>query len=66
MTDKDPYESQKELDNRVCMFYVVDRIKDILKAKKDEQLKTELEEFFNEMIHNIGVNSIVNHFSKKN
>ena len=37
-------------DSRVCIFYVTDKL---------------LNEFKDEMMHNIGVDSLHNHFSKK-
>lgn len=49
--------------NRVCMFYVADRLKDILKAKTEEQLRKEVKEMTDEMIHNLGINSLIKHFT---
>ena len=54
-------------DNRVCTYYVTDRLLDILEyvdTDKKKLLKL-LNEFKDEMIHNIGVDSLHNHYSKK-
>ena len=40
-------------DSRICLFYVTERLLKLLNEFKDE------------MIHNIGVDSLHNHFSKK-
>jgi hypothetical protein len=46
------------MDNRVCMFYVVERLNDIL---KDKHLKKSLEGFKRECLYNLGVNAFHNH-----
>ena len=54
-------------DSRVCMFYVTNRLLNMLEHEdvdKNKVLKL-LNEFKDEMIHNIGVDSLHNHFSKK-
>ena len=54
-------------DSRICMFYVTNRLLNILEHEdvdKNKVLKL-LNEFKDEMIHNIGVDSLHNHFSKK-
>ena len=59
---KDPVkEFQKQcVDQRVCLFYVADRVKGILEeSKTDAQLRSQLEEFNDECIHNIGVNALI-------
>ncbi len=61
-TKKDPVkEFQREaVEQRVCLFYVADRVKGILEdSKTDAQLRRELEEFNDECIHNIGVNALI-------
>ncbi len=54
-------EFQKQaVDQRVCLFYVADRVKGILEeSKTDVQLRSQLEEFNDECIHNIGVNALI-------
>ena len=54
-------------DSRICMFYVTNRLLNMLEYEdvdKKKLLKL-LNEFKDEMIHNIGVDSLHNHFSKK-
>ena len=54
-------------DKRVCSFYVTSRLIDILEyedTNKKKLLKL-LNEFKDEMIHNLGVDYLHNPFSKK-
>ena len=54
-------------DSKICMFYVTNRLLNMLEHEdvdKNKVLKL-LNEFKDEMIHNIGVDSLHNHFSKK-
>jgi hypothetical protein len=54
----------QQQDNRVCMFYVIDKLLNILEYEdidKKKVLKL-LNEFKDEMIHNLGVNSLHNHY----
>ena len=54
-------------DSRICIFYVTNRLLNMLEHEdvdKNKVLKL-LNEFKDEMIHNIGVDSLHNHFSKK-
>ena len=53
-------------DNRICAYYVTDRLLDILEHEdtdKNKLLKL-LNEFKDETIHNLGVNSLHNHYGK--
>ena len=64
-TKTDPVkEFQKQaVEQRVCLFYVADRVKGILEdSKTDAQLRRELEEFNDECIHNIGVNALIERY----
>ena len=64
-TKKDPVkEYQKQcVDQRVCLFYVADRVKTILsESKNEEQLRDTLQEFEDECIHNIGVNALIERY----
>ena len=45
-------------DNRVCMFYVINRLQDII--NKDDKCKGTTE-FYNELVFNLGINTIRNH-----
>ena len=54
-------------DSRICMFYVTNRLLNMLEYEdvdKNKVLKL-LNEFKDEMMHNLGVDSLHNHFSKK-
>ena len=53
-------------DNKVCSFYVTDRLLEILELEDTNQKKLLklLNEFKDEMIHNLGVNSLHNHCGK--
>ena len=62
------YSEKGDNDNRVCLFYVADRLVEILEMKKArnkqeylENIKREVEEFKSEIFHNIGVNALHNH-----
>ena len=62
---KDPVkEFQKQaVDQRVCLFYVADRVKGILEdSKTDAQLRNQLEEFKDECVHNIGTNALIERY----
>ena len=55
-------------DNRVCLFYVADKLVEILEMKKAvnkqvhlENIKREVEEFRSEIFHNIGANAVHDH-----
>ena len=51
---------KQAVDQRVCLFYVADRVKGILEdSKTEEQLRDNLEEFKDECVHNIGVNALI-------
>jgi len=64
-TKKDPVKDyQKQcVDQRVCLFYVADRVKGILEdSKTDTQLRNQLEEFKDECVHNIGTNELIKRY----
>ena len=44
-------------DNRVNIFYVANRLVDILEVD-DKDLRREVEEFRSEIFHNIGANAV--------
>ena len=51
------------VDQRVCLFYVADRVKGILEdSKTANQLKFNLEEFKDECVHNIGTNALIERY----
>ena len=51
-------------DNRICSFYVTDRLLEILELEDTNQKKLLklLNEFKDEMIHNLGVNALHNNY----
>jgi len=54
-------------DSRICMFYVTNRLLNMLEHEdvdKNKVLKL-LNEFKDEMMHNLGVDYLHNHYSKK-
>ena len=64
-TKTDPVKDfQKQaVEQRVCLFYVADRIKSILEDNKNnnDKMRLDLIEFNDECIHNIGVNALIEH-----
>ena len=50
-----------QIDNKVCMFYVITELKDILTEKDDQQKMIMLTEFYNSLVFNLGVNALNNH-----
>ena len=55
----------EEQDNRVCLFYVVDRVSDIIKnSKSHKTMIHKLTEFQRECTYNLGVNSLNNHYTE--
>ena len=54
---------RQAVEQRVCLFYVADRVKGILEeSKTDAQLRDLLEEFKDECIHNIGINALIERY----
>ena len=53
-------------DNRICSFYVTDRLLEILELEDTNQKKLLklLNEFKDEMIHNLGVNALHNNYGE--
>ena len=51
-------------ENRVCMFYVINRLNQIL-TKSESSTASELSQFYNELVFNLGVNTIRNHNNPK-
>lgn len=45
-------------DNRVCMFYVINRLQEIITV--DDECKGTTE-FYNELVFNLGINTLRNH-----
>ena len=55
-----PITDGMQIDNKVCMFYVITELKDIL-TRDDEQKITMITEFYNTLVFNLGVNALNNH-----
>ena len=55
----------EQKDSRVCMYYIADKLNRILSEPKKEMEKA-LKEFHEEMVYNLGINSMHNHFGDKN
>ena len=55
---------QKEcVDQRIDLFYIANRIKTISsESKTEEQLRDALEEFEDELVHNIGTNELIKRY----
>ena len=68
-TDKDDnVEEDVVEEDRVCMFYVIDKITGILENDEEvgsnyhaNSMKIQLEKFKDELIYNLGVNTLNNH-----
>tara|TARA_R110000782_G_scaffold36179_1_gene86198 strand:+ start:979 stop:1152 length:174 start_codon:yes stop_codon:yes gene_type:complete len=50
-------------DNRICMFYVTERLNDILEIKDRKKAHKEVYEFHQEMLHNLGINALHNEYA---
>ena len=64
-TKTDPVKDfQKQcVDQRIDLFYVANRIKTISSENKtEEQLRDALEEFEDELVHNIGTNELIKRY----
>ena len=56
-----PITDGMQIDNRVCMFYVITELKDILTEKDDQQKMIMLTEFYNTLVFNLGINALNNY-----
>jgi len=50
-----------DIDNRVCLFYIADRLKDLSEIKSDKELRKEVDKFKTECIYNLGINALHDH-----
>ena len=48
-----------KVDNRICNYYVADRIHDLEKIKDHKKLQKAITEFKDELIHNIGIDVMI-------
>ena len=51
-------------DDRVCMYYIAERLTDILKIKNKDKANKFLSEFKDEIIHNLVANAFYNIYIK--
>ena len=52
--------NKQKQDNRVCMFYITERLQDILDIKNGKKAHKEVYELYQEMVFNLGINSLQN------
>ena len=52
-------------DNRVCMYYIAERLTDILKIKNKDKANKFLSELKDEIIYNLGSNAFYNRYIKE-
>ena len=48
-----------KVDDRICIFYVADRVHDLEKIKDHKKLQKAITEFKDELIHNIGIDVMI-------
>ena len=58
MTKKTKKEEYK-IDDRICIFYITDRVHDLEKIKDHKKLQKAITEFKDELIHNIGIDVMI-------
>jgi hypothetical protein len=51
--------------DKVCMYYIAERLTDILKIKNKDKAFKFLNEFKDEIIHNLGANAFYNRYIKE-
>ena len=54
-------EDNPKMDNRVCLFYVTDRLTEITEISDRRQMEKAIDEFKNECLYNLGVNALHDH-----
>ena len=61
MTKKTKKDDDKKYmpDDRICVFYVADRVHDLEKIKDHKKLQKAITEFKDELIHNIGIDVMI-------
>ena len=53
-------EDNPKMDNRVCLFYIADRLTELSEVK-DKDLRKYIVKFKDECLHNLGVNALHDH-----
>ena len=66
MTKKTKKDDDKKYmpDDRICIFYVADRIYDFENIKDHKKLQKEITEFKEELLQNIGIDVMIKRESK--
>ena len=49
------------MDNKVCLFYIINELKDIITEPNVEDVEKRLTDFHNTLIFNLGINALHNH-----
>ena len=66
MTKKTKKDNDKKYipDDRICIFYVADRVYDLEQIKDHKKLQKEITEFKEELLHNIGIDVMIKREAK--
>ena len=56
-----PITDDIQLDNKVCLFYIINELKDIITEPNVEDVEKRLTDFHNGLIFNLGINALHNH-----
>jgi hypothetical protein len=66
MTKKTKKDNDKKYmpDDRICIFYVADRIYDFENIKNHKKLQKEITEFKDELLRNIGIDVMIKREAK--
>jgi len=66
MTKKTKKDDDKKYiqDDRICIFYVADRIYDLEQIKDHKKLQKEITEFKEELLQNIGIDVMIKREAK--
>ncbi len=54
-------EDNPKIDNRICLFYVADRLMEITEISDRRQMEKAIDEFKDECLRNLGVNALHDH-----
>ena len=52
-------QEEYKLDDRICIFYVADRIYDLEHIKDHKKLQKAIREFKDELLHNIAIDVMI-------
>ena len=59
--ERDNMEDDPKIDNRICLFYVADRLMEITEISDRRQMEKAIDEFKDECLRNLGVNALHDH-----